>query len=93
MDQAIGFELAVPLAIITALIALLMVSNVRYYSPKHIDLNGRVPFFYMFVIVVLFGVVTVYPPGMLLTIGVVYSLSGPLTVLLRRKFPSATSAS
>ena len=32
--------------------ALLMVSNVRYYSPKHIDLNGRVPFFYMFVIVV-----------------------------------------
>jgi len=87
MDQAIGFELAVPLAIMTALIALLMVSNVRYYSPKHIDLNGRVPFFYMFVIVVLFGVVTVYPPGMLLTIGVVYSLSGPLTVLLRRKFP------
>jgi hypothetical protein len=52
-----------------------------------------VPFFYMFVIVVLFGVVTVYPPGMLLTIGVVYSLSGPLTVLLRRKFPSVTSAS
>ncbi|MFZ9129330.1 MAG: CDP-diacylglycerol--serine O-phosphatidyltransferase [Pseudomonadales bacterium] len=93
MDQAIGFELAVPLAIMTALIALLMVSNVRYYSPKHIDLNGRVPFFYMFVIVVLFGVVTVYPPGMLLTIGVVYSLSGPLTVLVRRKFPSVTSAS
>lgn len=92
MDHGIGFELAIPLAIVTALIALLMVSNVRYYSPKHIDLNGRVPFFYMFVIVVLFGVVTVYPPGMLLTIGVVYSMSGPVSLLLRRKFPSVSGA-
>jgi len=87
MGQAVGLELAVPLAIVTSLIALLMVSNVRYYSPKHIDLNGRVPFFYMFVIVVLFGVVTVYPPGMLLLIGIVYTVSGPLTLLIRRKYP------
>ena len=90
MGQAVGLELAVPLAIVTSLIALLMVSNVRYYSPKHIDLNGRVPFFYMFVIVVLFGVITVYPPGMLLLIGILYIVTGPLTFLIRRKYPQAS---
>ena len=67
-------------AVIVTLFALLMVSSVRYYSPKNI--KGRVPFIYMLGTVLLFIVVAIYPPGVLLCVGVVYALSGPLKSFL-----------
>jgi CDP-diacylglycerol--serine O-phosphatidyltransferase len=78
-----GVELGVPMACVTAVLALLMVSNIRYYSPKNMDGAGRVPFIYMFVIVLLFVVVAIYPPGMLLMIGLIYAVLGPIQALLR----------
>lgn len=81
----IGLEFGLPFGMLTALLALLMVSNIRYYSPKNLDVNDRVPFLFMFTIVLLFVVVAVYPPGMLLLIGLIYAGSGPIGSLLRRK--------
>ena len=74
-------EVSILVAVIATLVALLMVSSVRYYSPKNI--KGRVPFIYMLGTVLLFIVVAIYPPGMLLCVGVVYALSGPLKSLYR----------
>ena len=47
------------------------------------DGAARVPFVYMFVIVLLFVIVAMYPPGMLLLIGLIYAVSGPIQALLR----------
>jgi len=69
-------QVSILVAVIATIVALLMVSNVRYYSPKNI--KGRVPFIYMLGTVLLFIVVAIYPPGMLLCVGLVYASSGPL---------------
>ena len=91
VQQAAGLEFALPFSILAAVLAVLMVSNIRYYSPKEFDFGGRVPFLFMVTIVFLFVVVAVYPPGMLLIIGVAYAASGPIGSLLRRRkrYPEA----
>lgn len=79
----VSLELSILAGTFATLIALLMVSNVRYYSPKHINLKGRVPFTYLVGIVIVFLVIFVDPPGVLFTIGVVYAASGPLQAVYR----------
>jgi CDP-diacylglycerol--serine O-phosphatidyltransferase len=74
-------EVSVLVAIFTTIVAFLMVSNVKYFSPKNI--KGRVPFPVMLAAVLLFIVVAVYPPGMLFCVGLTYGLSGPIHALLR----------
>lgn len=81
----VGIEMAIPMAVLTVVMALLMVSGVRYWSPKQINLRGRVPFFYMLAITVVFATIFTYPPGILLAIGVVYASSGPVQAILRRR--------
>lgn len=84
-----GIEMAIPMAIVTATLALLMVSGVRYYSPKQLNLRGQVPFFYIVALILIFALVFTYPPGILLAIGVVYATSGPVWSLMRQsKAPS-----
>lgn len=83
-DPVVSIQFSVFIAVYVVVIALLMVSNLRYYSPKHLDLKGRVPFVYMLVVVFLFVIVFIYPPGMLLTIGLVYGVSGPIQAILRK---------
>lgn len=80
-----GIEMAIPMAIVTVTLALLMVSGVRYYSPKQINLRGQVPFFYIVAVILLFALVFTYPPGILLAIGVIYAASGPAWTLFRRR--------
>jgi CDP-diacylglycerol---serine O-phosphatidyltransferase len=84
-DPQVSIQLTVIIAALVAVAAVLMVSNIRYYSPKHINLKGRVPFIYMLGIVLLFTVIAMYPPGMLLCFGTVYGVSGPVQALFRRK--------
>ena len=76
-----GFTFSFVLAIFAGFAALLMVSNVRYYNPKNI--KGQVPFRYMFLVILMFVSILIYPPGMLLVIGTVYALSGPVMALGR----------
>lgn len=69
---------AVMLAVLTAAVGLLMVSPVRYWSPKLINLKGRVPFVTLVAIVMGYAIVMVDPPRVLLGLAVAYALSGPL---------------
>jgi|TARA_Y100000310_G_scaffold268350_1_gene280897 CDP-diacylglycerol--serine O-phosphatidyltransferase len=87
----VSLQLSVLVAIITASVALLMVSNFQYYSHKEINLKGRVPFVYMLAVILLFVVIFLYPPGVMLTISVVYGVSGPIHALYRRRKRLATA--
>lgn len=89
LGKSTSIEIAIPMAVLTVALALLMVSGVRYYSPKQINLKGRVPFFYMLAVILLFTLIFTYPPGVILAIGLVYAASGPVQALLRRRNRSA----
>ena len=67
--------------------AALMVSNIRFYSFKDLDLRGRVPFFKILTVVVGLGAIAVNPPVVLLLGFVAYACSGPMFTLyqLRRR--------
>lgn len=96
-DPVVSIQYSVVIAVFVAIFALLMVSNIRFYSPKQIDLKGRVPFIYMLGIVLVFVVVAIYPPGVLFAMGLTYCCSGPIQALyrrrLRRKAKQADAAS
>ena len=89
-DAVPSYEVSILLAILTTVVGLLMVSNVRYTSFKGLDLRGRVPFVVLFVAVLVFVLVTVDPARMLLLMAVTYCLSGLLfwVAALLKKAPS-----
>ena len=65
-------------AAVTAVAALLMVSNFRYFSPKNLRLRGRVPFVALVAVVLGFALVLIDPPSVLLALVVIYAASGPV---------------
>lgn len=69
-------------AILAITSAILMVSNIRFYSFKEIDFKGRVPFLYLLVIIFLFIAVAAYPSLVLLTSFILYACSGPFHKLI-----------
>lgn len=69
-------------AILAVLLALLMVSNIRYYSFKEIDFKGKVPFLYVLIIVLLFVAIAANPSLVLFLGFMLYALSGPLQTLI-----------
>lgn len=76
-DTDTGPALATVAASVTVIAGLLMVSNFRYTSFKGLDFKGRVPFIMMLAVILVFSLVTIDPPRVLLTLAVVYTLSGP----------------
>lgn len=70
-------------AIATVLAGALMVSSVRYYSFKDIDLRGKVPFLAIVLLVVIFVSISINPPLMLLVVFFIYACSGPVMMLFR----------
>ena len=72
------------LAILTASVGLLMVSNFRYTSFKSVDFRGRVPFGFMLLIVMTFALLIIYREEGLLLLSVVYGLSAPAIWILRK---------
>jgi CDP-diacylglycerol--serine O-phosphatidyltransferase len=72
-------------ALLVAVAGLLMVSNIKYYSFKDLDLKGRVPFVAILVVVLVFAVVFSDPPRILLLIFLAYAVSGPVQFLMRRR--------
>ena len=74
-------ELSIVVALLTAVVGFLMVANFPYYSFKGIDFRGRVPFVVIFLVVLVFGLVTVDPPSVFLIAGLAYALSGPIMKL------------
>lgn len=64
--------------VVTILIALLKVSQVRFRSFKDFDMRGRVPFMVIFVFVILLVLVSLAPPEVLFAIFALYVVSGPI---------------
>ena len=60
----------------TILAALLMVSNLRYYSFKDVDLRNRVPFVSVLAVVMIFVLISLEPATVLLTLSASYAISG-----------------
>ena len=83
VGDALPIEVAIAGAAITAAAAILMVARVPYHSFKGLDLHGRVPFVAIFLIVIVFALVTVDPPKVLLFASLAYAASGPVAMLKR----------
>lgn len=81
--QFVGSWQAGIVAAVTTVAAMLMVCNFRYFSPKMLTLRGRVPFVVLVAIVLGFAIVLADPPKVLLTLVVLYALSGPVQWLVR----------
>jgi len=82
--QLQGAALAVVLTlVVTAAAALLMVSNLRYYSFKDLDLHGRIPFVVLLAVVLGFGFISVDPPLILMLGFGGYTISGILFTLMQ----------
>lgn len=67
---------------VTLLVGVLMVSNIRYYSFKDLDLKGKVPFVTILAIVLVFVFISIDPPQILFAVFLVYVFSGPVWTLV-----------
>ncbi|MCX4191329.1 CDP-diacylglycerol--serine O-phosphatidyltransferase [Methylophaga sp. OBS1] len=80
LDPALVSNVAVP---ITFFAAILMVSSMRYYSFKELDLKNRVPFIKMLALVLIFALIANDPPLILFSAFLVYAVSGPVFTLFK----------
>lgn len=71
-------------ALYVAIIGLLMVSNVLFYSFKDVNLKGKIPFVKMIMIVLVAGFVSTNPELYLWLFFLGYSFSGPVLWLWRK---------
>jgi len=77
---------AAAMSVTTAVVGLMMVTNLKYYSFKGIDFKGRVPFVIFLSAVAYIALVLANPPLILLMSGTIYALSGPiLSIWLKLK--------
>jgi len=83
-EIAVSWVLAIAVCIIVCLAALLMVSNIKYYSFKGIDFKKRVPFVVIIALALTMTLVHIDPPKVLLAIAAFYALSGPVMHGYRR---------
>ncbi|MDF2182359.1 CDP-diacylglycerol--serine O-phosphatidyltransferase [Neptuniibacter sp. CAU 1671] len=72
-------------AVYVALAAVLMVSNILYYSFKDVGLKEKVPFLILTGIVLGLAVISINPPTFLWLLFLVYALSGPALWVLRKR--------
>jgi CDP-diacylglycerol--serine O-phosphatidyltransferase len=75
---------AVAMAMLVVAVGLLMVSHFIYFSPKVLELKGKVPFITLVLVVLVFALLFLDPPRVLLTIAIVYAASGPVQHAWRR---------
>lgn len=71
-----GDEVRWPACLVTIFAGITMVSNVRYYSGKDINLRKSVPFIIVVAFALGFALVSSYPPGVLFVLFLAYALSG-----------------
>ncbi|MGH9432048.1 MAG: CDP-diacylglycerol--serine O-phosphatidyltransferase [Terriglobia bacterium] len=67
--------------------AFLMVSRVRYFSFKRLDLRRQRPFFYIIIFGIIIWAVWTYSEPVLLVLAAVYALSGPVSRLVSKLRP------
>ncbi len=94
--QYSGFELRVPAALLTVFAGLSMVSSLKYYSFKSVNMRKSVPFIVIFLFALFFILVSIDPPLHLFLLFFGYCLSGYVMWLLglrKPKMPLPPSAS
>ena len=81
----VGTDFAIPgkrisevVAAVTIIMAVLMVSNLRYHSFKELDLKGKVPFVAVLIVVFFYSLVAWDPPKVLFSMSFIYAMSGPI---------------
>ena len=77
---------------IVACAAFLMVSRVRYYSFKTLDLRRQRPFFYIIIFGLIIWAIWTYSEPVLLVLASVYALSGPIGRLVSKIHPHPPTA-
>lgn len=70
-------------AVLTFMVSVCMVSTLRYYSFKDIDLKGKVPFLAILAVVMIFVGISVHPPTVLFVAFLIYAFSGPFWTIWR----------
>ncbi|WP_043531626.1 CDP-diacylglycerol--serine O-phosphatidyltransferase [Litchfieldella xinjiangensis] len=88
--DADAFAFKLLMLFVVAAAGVLMVSNIRYYSFKDIDLKGPVPFVVLLAIVLGFVVISVEPSVMLLLLFGAYVASGPVLAVMRKMKPASS---
>ncbi len=71
--------------ILTLVVGVMMVTNIRFSSFKELNLKDKVPFVTLLVVVLIFVVITLEPPIFLFIIFLTYTLSGPIVTLVTLK--------
>lgn len=81
----VGTDFAIPgmriseiVAAVTVIVGTLMVSNVKYNSFKELEFKGHVPFFAVFLVVLIYLLIAWDPPKVLFGVFFLYALSGPI---------------
>jgi len=69
----------------TVVLALLMFSRVRYFSFKTWPRGDRIPVGFLFLVVLVFVLLAVDPPTVMMTLGVIYVLSGLVITFMGRQ--------
>jgi len=72
-------------AALTVVAGLLMVSNLRYYSFKGLDLRDKVRFVTVLIGVLVFVLVSIQPSHVLFFLFLAYAASGPIVTLVQRR--------
>lgn len=72
-------------AILTVFAGLLMISNYKYYSFKEMHFKGTVPYMVFIFTIVLLVVIVQNPHEVLLSMCIIYAVSGPITWLVRQQ--------
>ncbi len=74
------------MAMLVVFAGLLMISNYRYFSFKELHFTGTVPYLVFVLSVVLLILIAQNPHEVLLSMCIVYAISGPVTWLYRKRF-------
>lgn len=81
-----GPSVVVLAALITAFVAVMMVTNVQFNSFKELDFKGRVPFFVILVVVLAIAIIASDPSRVLFVVFFLYALSGPISFVRKKLF-------
>lgn len=79
-----GAPFAYLIALYVAVVGVLMVSNILYYSFKDVSLKEKVPFLILAGIVLAVGVISISPETFLWLLFLTYAASGPLLWVIRK---------
>jgi CDP-diacylglycerol--serine O-phosphatidyltransferase len=73
-----GWSIHIGAAVLTVVLGILMVSNIRYRSFKDLDLRHNVRFLTILIIVFILILIAIDPPRILFAIFFLYAISGPI---------------